>query len=71
MKFIFENVIVDLNIFNLRRQPSDPSDQPLDVNLIQGVSSEHYEINTYNQILVPVIKVLRKFLMKKSCYLMS
>ena len=34
MKLTFENMIVDLNIFNLERQPSDPSDEPLDVNLI-------------------------------------
>jgi len=34
MKLIFENMTVNLNIFNLERQPSDPSDQPLDVNLI-------------------------------------
>ena len=30
-------------MFNIERQPSDPSDQPLDVNIIQGLPSEHFE----------------------------
>ena len=34
---------IDLNIFNLGKQPSDHSDQPFDVNMIQGLSSEHFE----------------------------
>ena len=34
---------IDLNIFNLGKQPSDASDQPFEVNLIQGLPSEHFE----------------------------
>ena len=34
---------VDLNIFNLWRQPSDPSNQPIDINLIQGLPNKHFE----------------------------
>ena len=36
-------MIVDLSIFNLRRQLSDPSTQLLGVNLIQGLPSEYFE----------------------------
>ena len=43
MKLTFEYMIVDSNIFKLERKLSDPSDQPLDVNLIQGLPSEHFE----------------------------
>ena len=43
MKLIFGNMTVDLNIFNLERQPCDQSGQLLDVNLIYGVSNEHFE----------------------------
>ena len=34
MKLSFGNMTVDLNIFNLGRQPSDPSDEPMEVNFI-------------------------------------
>ena len=34
MKLTFENMTVDLNIFNLERQLNEPSNKPLDVNLI-------------------------------------
>ena len=34
---------IDLNIFNFRRQPIDPSDQSFEVNVIQELSSEHCE----------------------------
>ena len=43
MKLSFGNMTVDLNIFNLGRQPSDPSDEPMEVNFIQGISSEQQE----------------------------
>jgi len=43
MKLMFRNMTVDLDIFNLERQPSDPSNQPLDVNLIQRLPSEYFE----------------------------
>jgi len=43
MKLTFGNMTIDLNIFNLGKQPSDHSDQPFDVNMIQGTSSEHFE----------------------------
>jgi len=43
MKLTFENTTVDLNI-NLKRQSSDSSDQPFEVNMIQGLSSEPRKI---------------------------
>jgi len=43
MKLTFGNMTLDLNIFNLVKQPSDHSDQPFDVNMIQGISSEQFE----------------------------
>ena len=43
MKLTFGNITIDLNIFNLGKQPSDHSDQPFDVNWIQGIPSEHIE----------------------------
>jgi len=43
MKLTFGNMTINLNIFNLRKQPSDHSDQPFDVNMIQEISSEHFE----------------------------
>jgi len=43
IKLIFENMMSDLNIFNLGRQPSDPSDQLFEVNIIQGMSSDHFK----------------------------
>ena len=45
MKLTFGNMTLDLNIFNLAKQPSDHSDQPWehDVNMIQGISSEQFE----------------------------
>jgi len=43
MKLTFENMTIDLNIFNLVKQPSDHSDQPSDVNMIQGISSKYFE----------------------------
>jgi len=39
-------MIVDLSIFDLWRQPSDTSDQPLVVNLIQEFLSEYVEDDT-------------------------
>ena len=42
MKLTFGNMMIDLNIFNLRRQLSDPSDQSFEVDLIQRLSSEHF-----------------------------
>ena len=43
MKLTFGNMTIDLNIFNLGKQPIYHSDQPFDVNMIQGISSEHFE----------------------------
>jgi len=43
MKLTFGNMTIDFNIFNLGKQPIDHSDQPFDVNMIQGISSEHFE----------------------------
>jgi len=43
MKLTFGNMTIDLNIFNLGKQLMDPSDQPFDVNLIEGIPSEHFE----------------------------
>ena len=37
MKLTFENMTINVNIFNLGRQPSDASDQPFEFNLLQGV----------------------------------
>lgn len=34
---------VDLNIFDLGKQPSDSSNKPINVNLIQGLPNEHFE----------------------------
>ena len=43
MKLSFESMTINLNIFNLEKQPSDHSDQPFDINIIQGLSSKHFE----------------------------
>ena len=43
MKLTFENLTIDRNIFNLGKQSNDQSDQPFDVNMTQGISSEHFE----------------------------
>jgi len=43
MKLTFGNMTMDLNIFNLEKQPRDHSDQPIDVNMIQGISSKYFE----------------------------
>ena len=45
MKLSFGNMTVDLNIFNLGKQPLNPSDQPFKINLIEEISSEHLEEN--------------------------
>ena len=44
MKLTFDNMTTDLNIFNLEKQPGDHSDQPFDINMIQGIWSEHLRI---------------------------
>ena len=41
MKLTFENMTINLNIFNLGKQPR--SDQPFEVNLVQEFPSEHFE----------------------------
>jgi len=43
MKLTFENMTIDLNIINLGRQPSGPSDQSFEVNLLQGLSIENFK----------------------------
>jgi hypothetical protein len=43
MKLTFGNMTVDLNIFYFGKQPSDLMDEPFNCNLIQGLSSEHWE----------------------------
>jgi len=43
MKLTFENMIVDLNIFNLGKQLSNLSDQSLAVNLIQWLPNEYFK----------------------------
>lgn len=36
-----KNMTLDFSIFNLGRKYIDPSDKPLDINGIQGISSEN------------------------------
>jgi len=71
MNLTFENMTVDLNMFNLGRQPSDPFDQSLDVNLIRWVPSEYFKDEYMETNINYTNKSLRNFLMKRSYYLMS
>jgi len=42
-KLTFENMTVNLNIFNLEGQNNDQSTEPFEVNMIQGLSSEYFK----------------------------
>lgn len=42
--------MLDLNIFNLWHQITDPFDELLDVNMIQGISSEYTEDEFFNKL---------------------
>jgi len=42
MKLTFDNMTVDLNIFNLKGKQSDPFDQPFEDNMIQDLSNEQF-----------------------------
>ena len=46
MKLTFGNMTLDLNIFNRRKQPSDPEDEYIDVNEVQELPSEQAEKET-------------------------
>lgn len=43
-------MMLDLNIFNLWHQITDPFDELLDVNMIQGISSEYTEDEFFNKL---------------------
>lgn len=48
--FLLETWHLDLNIFNLRHQPTNPLDEPLDVNAIQSIFSEHLEDELFDEL---------------------
>lgn len=50
MRLSFRNMMLDLNIFNLWHQITDPFDELLDVNMIQGISSEYTEDEFFNKL---------------------
>ena len=43
MRLIFGDMIREVNIFNLGKQPRDVEDQTFEVNLIKNLTSEHRE----------------------------
>ena len=43
MRLIFGDIIKEVNVFNLEKQPYDTDDPPFKVNLIEDVKREHSE----------------------------
>jgi hypothetical protein len=43
MKLTFGNMTMDVNIFHLGKQPSDQTNEPFEVNMIEGLPSENGE----------------------------
>ena len=43
MKLTFGNMTMDVNIFHLGKQPSDQSDEPFEVNMIESLPCESKE----------------------------
>ena len=43
MKLTFEDMIKEVNVFNLGKQPLDFDDQIFEVNLIKNLTSEHLD----------------------------
>lgn len=41
---------LDFNIFNLGYQLTNPHDEPLDINMIQELSSEHIEEEFFDKL---------------------
>ena len=41
MRLTFGDMTKEVNVFHLRKQPRDFADQTFDVNLIEGLTSEH------------------------------
>ena len=42
MKLTFGNMTIDLNIFHVGKQPEDPYDQPMDVNLVDAIVDQDF-----------------------------
>ena len=47
MCLTFGDMTKEVNIFYLRKQPRDSEDQTFEVNLIEGLTSEHGEEQKY------------------------
>ena len=43
MKLTFGNMTMDVNIFHLGKQPSDQTEEPFEVNMIESLPSESRE----------------------------
>ena len=43
MRLTFGDMTKEVNVFYLGKQPWDLDDQPFEVNLIEGLTSEHEE----------------------------
>ena len=43
MKLTFKNMTMDVNIFHLGKQPSDQTEEPFEVNMIESLPSESRE----------------------------
>lgn len=50
MRLSIGNMIRNLNTFNLWCQPTNPYDEPLDVNSIQELSNEHLEEEFFDEL---------------------
>ena len=43
MRFTFEDMTKEVNVFNLGEQPCDMDNQPFEVNIVENLTSEHNE----------------------------